>query len=153
MNHAAHDSFLDALLATRPEPAGIRFRTSDNRVVEFSAPTKFDSTLLPNCPGIYVALVRRASLLNPGGFRFGPIYFGEAQILCNRVVFGHHKFREWCRAAGGRSNLYLAYCKMRWSSKLARKELETALMEYYESPCNEIRSVSLAARIASFGLP
>jgi hypothetical protein len=84
-------------------------------------------------PGLYAVLVAD-STWGPRNFR--PLYFGKAGNLATRVVRSHEKYDEWCRAAGGAENLYVAYFSMLGSRDDERTTVESGLIRHYGPHCN-----------------
>jgi hypothetical protein len=107
---------------------GIRFGDS-----VFSEPNAFSIAWLPPTPGLYAILVFDCSC-SPRMFRV--LYFGKAGDLAVRVVSSHEKYDEWCRAAGGAGNLYVAHCQMTTSYEWERTSIEASLIRQYTPVCN-----------------
>jgi hypothetical protein len=112
---------------------GILFSRVNGGLVRFTEPSRFPVAVAPPPgPALYVILVHDPTY-TPRQFR--PIYFGETGSADTRPTRSHENFIDWCRTAGGSQHLYVAYS---WSSssRIARKLIEKALIEFYNPVCN-----------------
>jgi hypothetical protein len=141
---ATPDNFLSSLYATKPtpqptpqlNPKGIRFYRHGGDIVRFTEPRRFSWTI-PQIAwaGLYVILVADNSW-RPRFFR--AIYFGEAENLAVRPTTNHERCEDWCKAASGVGNLYVAYHFMMRASKADRTAIESGLIGYYAPECNKV---------------
>lgn len=119
---------------------GIRFYQSGDKSVRFSEPMEFPRAtsggfLLPPIPGcgLYAILVRDESA-SPRPFRV--LYFAESDNIDASARETHERFGDWCAAANGAENLYVAYCWRFGSTKEEREAIAAALIDNYSPQCN-----------------
>jgi len=122
-----------------PEPLGIRFEAAPGTSIKFSEPTRFYNVTvlglspLIDGPGLYAILVPDNNW-RPRQFR--AIYIGQTKDVAERPTDDHEHFNDWCNAAGGEANLYVAYHWMYGSTKQQRMAVEKQLVDRYRPQCN-----------------
>jgi hypothetical protein len=140
-------------LSPPPRPAsGISFDRPNGESVKFSEPSRLgpiSSIGRLRAPGLYVILKNDGSA-SPRPFR--ELYFGESENIHERASNSHERFEDWSSAAGGESNLYVAYHWMFGSSKEERTSVEADLIERYHPQCN-IAQNPFASFLAEYARP
>ena len=116
--------YMTALIrASKPKTDGIWFYRNNGEKVRFSEPVqlpahRYDLAFPPiPGPGLYAVLVPD-NAASPRPFRV--LYFGESEELDERVSSSHERYDDWCNAAKGAANVYVAYHWMTFSSKADR---------------------------------
>lgn len=129
-------SSISSLFAPQPEPKpdGIWFYRDGGDKVKFMEPSRFSWGIpQPAWAGLYAILVAD-NTWKPRFFR--PVYFGETENLAERPSTSHEHYDDWCKAAGGAGNLYVAYHWMMSSTKEERTAIESGLIKHYQPECN-----------------
>jgi len=94
--------------------------------------------------GVYVILTDdRAAKPRP----YRPIYFGESENVRSRATSTHEKYSAWQREVGTYGKLYRAFHAMTGSTQQQRQVVESALIEAYNTPCNDKLSFAFARRL------
>jgi len=123
---------LQVLPPTRRALGGIGFKASAGQDLSFSEPNLLGGWL-PMSPGLYAILIMDRGC-KPRPFRV--LYFGQAQLLSDRVTLSHEKLPEW-RAAGGTASLYMAWHVMPNTEEWERVSVEAGLVRQYNPVCNK----------------
>jgi hypothetical protein len=147
MSSSQFPSLLNSLV---PQTSGIGFCQRVGGTIAFGAPRRLINALLPRTACLYAILVPDQTA-QPRKFRV--IYFGQANNADSRVRPSHERYPDWVKAAGGGSNLFVAFHWMPSSTEQQRCAVEDELISYYNPKCNKTDARSNPSLAAFYGLP
>lgn len=102
---------------------------------DFDGPFKLDDWEAPYRAAVYAIMYKNDPIGNPDTYSI--VYFGESTNLSERgFPWSHEKSSCWERKAGSRGNLYIGVHYMPDSTGEDRREVEQALIQPFNPPCN-----------------